>query len=221
MLSPKINPHKRSKDLPARLSEQLAERIHAERGLANRNYFLYLSSLLRKTQIYRFWRRYLDVFRKFRLISLLFRIYSYLLVLLQLGTAFFIIILGFLILLPLVLLGATTVAFSALVFYRRENQRMRLLLKGQRIVVFFPTLGGELDVGTLWRAHIEELSLKENTTVLIVSPHFWLGKGLTGKSFYFLLRKEAQNVYILRKHYYFSLRRAVLDKNRALLTLIY
>ncbi len=221
MISPKTPQHKKTEDLPKKLSDRLAERVHTERSLANRNYFLYLSSLLQKTQIYGFWQRYLDIFRKFRLISLLFRIYSYLLVLLQLGTAFFVIVLGLLILLPLVLLGASTVAFSALVFYRRENKRMHRALEGQKTVVFFPTLGGELDTESLWRAHVEELSQRKNTTVLIVSPHFWLGKGLTGKRFYFLLRKEAQNVYILRKHYYFSLRRAVLDKNKASLTLVY
>ncbi len=201
--------------------EKIAERIRNDKTFSHRNYLFYLSSLLQKTQVYHLWHQYLTVFRKFKLISLLFRIYSYLLVLLQLGTAFFIVILGFLILLPILILGAGIVIFSSLLLYRRENKNMKLVLDHQNTVVFFPTRGGELTNGKFWRAHIEELSTRRNTTVLIVSPHFWSGKGITGNRFYFLLRKEKENIYILRKHYYFSLKRVILNEKRSSLAFVY
>ena len=203
------------------VSAKLSERIRNDKALANRNYLSYLSFLLQKTQGYHLWHQYLDVFRKFRLLSLLFRIYSYLLVLLQLGTAFFVLVIGLMLLLPILIFGAAVVIFSALLLYRRKNKSMAHTLKDQNTVIFFPSRDGELIHGDFWRAHIEDLSSRQNTTVLIVSPHFWSGKGITGNQFYFLLRKEKENVYILRKHYFFSLRQEVLEKAPRSLAFVY
>ncbi len=202
-------------------ADELSERVRADKLLASRNYFLYLSSLLQRSQLYHLWRHYLNVFRKFRLVSILFRIYSYLLVLLQLGTAFVVIVIGILILLPILLLSAGCVIFSALLLYRRENKSMEHILSDKRVAVFFPTRDGEFGSANFWKAHIEDLAERQNTAVLIVSPFFWSGKGLSAKRFYFLLRKEKNNVYLLRKHYYFSLKRAILEKKRDSLALIY
>ena len=214
-------PTNKKSPFPASVSEGIAERIHNDKAFGRRNYLFYLSSLLQKSQIYLLWHRYLDVFRKFRFLSLLFRIYSYLFVLLQLGTAFFVLVVGLLLLLPLLILSAGIVAFSALLLYRRENKSMARILRDQSVVVFFPTRGGELTEGNFWRTHVEALASYQGKTVLIVSPYFWSGKGITGNRFYFLLRKEKENIYILRKHYYFSLKQAVLDKKTNSLTLIY
>ena len=206
---------------PASVSDEIAERIRNDKAFGHRGYLFYLSSLLQKSQIYLLWHRYLDVFRKFRLLSLLFRVYSYLFVLLQLGTAFFVLVVGLLLFLPLLILSAGIVAFSALLLYRRENKSMARILEGQNVIVFFPTCGGELTSGDFWRSHVETLASRQGTAVLIVSPYFWSRKGIVGNRFYFLLRKEKEKIYILRKHYYFSLKQAVLDKKTNSLTLIY
>ena len=203
------------------ISESFFERIQNEKSFKNRSYLFYRSSLLQRSHGYHLWHQYLTVFRKIKLISLLFRLYSYLLVLLQLGTAFFVVILGFLLLLPFLLLGASIVIFSSLLLYRRENKHMVSILKNQNTLVFFPTHRDELAEGSFFRAHIEELSARHDTSILIVSPYFWSGKGIAGTRFYFLLRKEKENVYIARKHYFFSLKQAVLNKNLNSLTLVY
>ena len=202
-------------------SQKINERATNDRAFQNNNYLLYLSSSLQKTPWYHLWHQYLSIFRKFKLISLLFRLYSYLLVLLQLGTAFFVIILGVLMLFPILLLGAGVVIFSYLLLYRRENNNMEPVLKHKNTVIFFPTRGGELADESFFRAHITELSARPNTTILIVSPHFWSGQGITGNRFYFLIRKETENVYILRKHYYFSLKKVVFSQKLCSLTLVY
>ncbi len=199
----------------------LSARARTDALLNKRNYFSYLSSLLQKTQFFHVWRYYTGLLRKFKLVSLLFRLYSYLLVLLQFGTAFFVIVLGILLLLPLLVLSVGSVIFSALLLYRRENKRLASLLKEKRVTVFFPTRDGELERGEFWKVHIQELSEREDNAVLIVSPFFWSGKGMTSNRFYLLLRQEKENVYLLRKHYYFSLRRSILDKMRNSLALIY
>lgn len=208
-------------ETPSALPEDIRERARNEKLLANKNYFFYLSSLLQKTQLYHLWNRYLGFFRKIRFISFLLRIYSYLLVLLQLGTAFFVIIVGLCILIPIFALGAVFVIFSALLLYHRENKNMISALSDKKITVFFPTRGGEFGTGDFWKDNIQEIARQKNTTVLIVSPFFWSGRGMIGNRFYLLLRKEKENIYLLRKHYYFSLKRAILEKKRDSLSLIY
>jgi len=170
--------------------------VNNDKLLGSSSYFRYLFSLVRRSQLYLLFSHYVGVFRKFKLVALLFRIYSYLLVLLQLGTAFVVIILGILILLPIVLLSALSVILSAALLYRRENKKMAQALADKRVLVFFPTRDGELSTGQFWKAHIKELSEAPSTAVLIVSPLFWSGKGLGESRFYFLLRQEADNVYL-------------------------
>ena len=204
-----------------KMSPALFARAHTDALLSKRNYISYLSSLLQKTQFFHVWRYYTGIFRKFKLFSLLLRLYSYLLILLQFGTAFFVIVLGLLLLLPLLIFSVGSVLFSALLLYRRKNKSLAFLMQKKRVIVFFPTRDGELEHGDFWKAHINELSEQEETAILIVSPFFWSAKGLTGRRFYLLLRKEKENVYLLRKHYYFSLRRTILDKTRNALALIY
>ena len=201
-------------------SNKLYERFRNEKLLSNKNYFLYLFSLLQKTQLYLLLRRSVDFFRKFKLVSLLFRIYSYLLVLLQVSTALFFIVLGVLLLIPVLLISGGCLVFSALLLYRKENKRMKKSLDGKTIIVFFPTRDGEFERGCFWKTHTQEVAKKPNTVVLIVSPFFWSGKGLNNRHFYPLIRKENENLYILRKHYYFSLKQNIL-KNKHSLILIY
>lgn len=226
MISPHLPPlrtsrKKRTHSHEANISESLSERARNSHALTAKSYLFYLSSLLQKTQFYHLWHQYLDVFRKFRLISLLFRVYSYLLVFLQFGTAFFFLAVALLLLVPILIFGAAFVAFSALLLYRRENDRMQKVLEGKNIIVFFPTLGGELAEGNFWRAHVDELARRADTAILVVSPHFWSGKGLNENRFYLLLRKEREELYLLRKHYYFSLKRAILDKKQNGISFIY
>ena len=98
---------------------------------------------------------------------------------------------------------------------------MKHILKNKNVIIFFPTHGDEFSEDAFFRAHIEELSSRCHTTILVVSPYFWSGKGITGNRFYFLLRKEKENVYILRKHYYFSLKKVVFTQKLHSLTLVY
>ena len=202
-------------------AESLFERTRNSKALAAKSYPVYLFSSLQKTQVYRLWRRYLELFRRFRLVAILFRIYSDLLVLLQFGTAFFFLAVAILLLVPLLAVGSCFVVFSALLLYRRENERMKQALKDKRVTVYFPTLGGELSEGILWRAHVDELSTCPNAAILVVSPHFWSGQGVYDDRFYLLLRREKDNLYLLRKHYFFSLKRAVLDKKSSDITFVY
>ena len=205
------------------ISSHFDERARNDALQKSSNYILYLSSILRQTQTYHLWSRYLAVFRKFRLVSLLIRLYSYLLLLLQFGTAFFFIAIALVLLIPVAIVSAGCVLFSALLFYGRKNRYMEHKLKDKKVYVFFPTRDGEFQNGRFWKANIAELSNKQDHTsaVLVVSPFFWSFKGIFDTSPYFLIREERKNIYLIRKHYYFSLRKKVLSKNEQLLTLIY
>ena len=112
---------------------------------------------------------------------------------------------------------------SALFFYDRKNRHMERMLSGKKVFVFFPTRDGEFQTGRFWRKNIDQLAKMKDgqNTVLVVSPFFWSFRGVFDRSPYFLVKEEKQNIYLIRKHYYFSLRKKVLSKNKQLLTLIY
>ena len=201
----------------------LCERARNEMLLRNPDYVTFLSSLLRRSQLYHLWNSYLVVFRRFRLVSILIRLYSYLLLLLQFGTAFFFIAVTLVLLLPIALVGAGLVTVSALLFYGRKNRYMERELSGKNIFVLFPMRDGEFRSGQFWRTNIDELAKSRNgqNAVIVVSPFFWSFRGIFDRSPYFLVRAEKPNIYLIRKHYYFSLRKKVLYKNKHSLTLIF
>lgn len=204
-------------------SPLLCERARNEMLLRNPDYFLYLSSLLKRSQLYHILNSYLTVFRRFRLVSVFLRLYSYLLLLLQFGTAFFVIVVTFLLLIPVALVGIGCVIFSALLFYGRKNRYMEKELSGKNIFVFFPMRDGEFLTGQFWRTNIDQLSQNNDgkNVILVVSPFFWSFNGVFERSPYFLLREEKKNIYLIRKHYYFSLQKKVLFQNKHSLTLIF
>ncbi len=201
--------------------QEFTDRIRQSEHLGKPEYFSYLYSLLRRTQVYTVWERAINYFRRFRLVSLLFRTISYLTLLVQFGTAFFFAALVILILLPVILLGALGILFSAIALYRVENRKMKRLLDAKEIVVFFPTREGEFGKGRFWSGNLSDIATRKNTIVLIVSPFFWSGRGFCHGNFYFLGRKETENIYILRRHYYFSLYRRVLDNKEGSVAFVY
>ena len=57
--------------------------------------------------------------------------------------------------------------------------------------------------------------------VLVVSPYPVSPRGLGGKGSFFTARKEAEGIYLVRRHYFFMLRKRVLDAMGQNITMIY
>ncbi len=136
--------------------------------------------------------------------------------------------------LPFILLGASCLAMAGWFRSKRMNRIMRRELEGQHIRVLIPPRGACFyrigkkekksmhagEVSFFWRqAHA--MAAEEGVSVVVVSPYPLSRRGLGGHGAYFTARREGENLYMARRHYYFILRRRVLDAVDPGMTVMY
>lgn len=206
------------KDVP----ESFLSRANEASLFSHERYMGYLAAVFRRKSAYRLWQKYVGYFRRVRLVSVILRILSYAFLLLQTGTVFVIVLLLLLIALPLLAVITLAAYLIALLLMRRDNQKISHLQKATKIYVFFPKRTDEFSRGKFWKENILSFTEDPNVSVVVVSPYFFLGKGIyeNGK-YYFNFRRESDNLYFVRKHYFFTLRRHVLSRCHGRVSLIY
>ena len=192
----------------------LEEGASVARRYASSSYWKYLWLSAKESTLGRLFKRFIRFFRRLRVVRWVSNI---LLILLTavLASAVFITII------PFLLLSSITALFAVILNARSANQKMRSQLYGKHIVVIVPHDHMTLRQDSFLSHCAKEMASKPNTAVLVVSPHLLSRKGLGGRGMYFTARREGNNLYLVRKSYYFLLRRKVLEKVDPQLTIMY
>ena len=86
---------------------------------------------------------------------------------------------------------------------------MRTILEGREVYVLFLTK----HENPFLAQNAKSLAMQENCTVLIVSPYWISGRGLFAARFFCTVRKETENIYLVRRYYLFMLKRKVFGGN--------
>ncbi len=123
--------------------------------------------------------------------------------------------------LPFLIIGTGLLAILAAMRSRRMNARMRVALAGRHLRVLFPPKGIRLHKDAYFIRHARAMAAEPGVAVIVVSPYFFSTRGLGGRGAYFTARQEGEELFLVRKHYYFFLRRAVLDVVDRDMTVIY
>lgn len=175
---------------------------------AKSSYASYLLARLRKTGFYAPAKKVARYVRGSLWLTRLFRIgvlvYQYL----QAGAWFILSAAVFLLIVPILLVSSLgTLGFAVLLRPRRTRE---LLPNVQKETVFLFCTDKEQFSAERFS---EEAALFPNATVMIVSPFFLGTKGIGKNSDSFLTyRKERENVYILRKYFFFYFRKILQAK---------
>ncbi len=128
--------------------------------------------------------------------------------------------------LPFILAGAGVLAILAGLRSLRMNRRMSEVLAGVHVRVLIPGRAVRLakfddTAPSFFVRQARDMAATPGETVLVVSPYLLSRRGLGGRGAYFTARHEGGDVYILRRHYYFILRRRVLDAMAEGYTVVY
>ena len=123
--------------------------------------------------------------------------------------------------LPFLFFGTGALIILARMRSSRMNRILRDELTDRRIRVMIPPRGGSLDEGAFFIRNARAMAAEDNVTVIVVTPYTVSPRGLGGKGRFFTARKEADDLYIVRRHYFFTLRRKVLDRLDGEITVIY
>jgi predicted RNase H-like nuclease (RuvC/YqgF family) len=123
--------------------------------------------------------------------------------------------------LPFLFFGTALLTMLATLRSRRMNRILRRELTDRRIRIMIPPRGGSLDAGSFFIRNARAMAAEEGVTVIVVTPYTVSGRGLGGRGRFFTARREAENLYVVRRHYFFTLRRRVLDRLDGEITVVY
>ncbi len=197
-------------------NETLRKRAHEAHLFSAKGYLGYVITQIRQNSFYQMWKKFTLYFRRIGLVSVTLQIVGYIFVLVQSGFSFVLLLFT----LPILFLVSALVYLIAGLCARPDNRKLTNEIKEADIFVFFPSRTAEFSHGTFWKENIRSFAQSENSLVFVVSPYFFSGKGTFDKHrFYLNYIQESPRIYLVRKHYYFSLRRIFRFGKRV--TLIY
>ncbi len=193
-------------------TEQLWESIKKESArnqklVSHRFFFGFAYDALTHTPLYTHWQAFLSLLRRFRAVAFFLRVLTVIFAIIETGTLVLLTTAVFLVILPLAVALMLGILITALLESRRTNRQMTRWLEGKEIFVLF--LSQRENPFLEQNANL--LSKTENAAVIVVSPYLLSPRGLLHKeSFYCTARRENENVYLIRRYYYFSFRKHVL-----------
>ena len=210
------------KDQTARRSENnFFLRASFSRLSESPDYFSFFVGLIRSSKVFQLWERWIKYFRRFRLVTTALRLLPWILLLISTHTILYAAVVASALLAPIVAIAVLSLLAEAPLRYREANPRMACKIEGKTVYVIFPERSREFESGAFWRANLLDLSTKESSIVVVVSPYLFSSRGVFETRRYLHLREERDNLFLVRRHYYFSLRKHVLTKKANRLILIY
>ena len=183
----------------------LSDRGQAVERFEASTYLGYLLSWLKASSLWRLTRKVARIFRRLRVVRWVTQLILLILTFL-LASAVFLSVLPALLL--LMLTATLTVTLRAGI----RNRKLKNALRGKHIYVMLPQKSSSLHPDSFFVNCAKDLAHTPHTAVGVVSPYNLSSRGLGGRGVYFTARQESENLYIVRKSYYFILKRKVLTQ---------
>ncbi len=191
----------------AKRAEHVTQESSQNRKLtAHRFFFGYAYDLLVHTSLYRQWQSLLRTVRRFRAVAFTLRVLTFVLTVVETGALVILSTAVFLVILPLATALTLGLLLTALLESKRTNRYFSKELTGKHVYVLFLSEESSL---FFWQ-NAKSLAQDEQSAVIVVSPYWISAKGLRKAPFYCTARQEYPNLYLIRRYYFFRLRKQVL-----------
>lgn len=201
------------------VSHEWYKEVRQSRLMSVKYYPRYLIELVKSTSFYNVYMRILAYFRRFRLFSTIFKVLTKIVIWAE-TSAVFIVSFSAVILIVLPVTGVLFIASLLIALFgsKKANERVADAVNGKKVYVFFGNRRQMKKNGAESSFFYENVRsfASEGSVCLVVSPYFFRKSGFGGEGAYFTERNEYGGVYMVRRNYYFVLRRTVLGaKNGA------
>lgn len=180
-------------------------KLHDNKGFEANNYFSFLLSKLKRKNFYSLFKRIAKYCRNSLWLTGIFRFGLLLYQYLQAGAFFLIYTAVFILFIPITLSVALIILIITLIL--RDRNRKTLIKQLQKEIVFIVPANKE----AFDRIEIEETIEKNaDKTVLLITPFFLKKRGIGDSDNMFVCyRKERENVFILRRYFFFYFRKCL------------
>ncbi len=185
----------------------------------NLSYFRYA---LKNASLFRVYSQIINTVRRFTFVNTTIRIAIFLLTIVNSGAIFLISTSTFIVSLPFMFLLSGVGAMLTLLGSRKATQINRPILTNKNVCVFFPAKKSAIRKDTYFSGLVQSMGEQPNTVCVIVTQGFFFSRGTTGrKRLFFASRVDADNLIIVRRHYYFKLKQSIILPYSKKLTEIY
>ncbi len=200
----------------------LERRSDVEYMYSKKNYPAFMCAQLKHTSFFHIYNRVITVFRRYSFITTSLKVFSIVFLLIEATLLVFVSTSVFIASLLSILFFSQIFALFTVFSRRRHNRENSERLKGKKVCVFFPPRDRAFDYGSYFSGLVREASKGEDKIAVIVSPYTIKSVGLDkSRHIYFICRGDGKNVLLVRRNYWFSMKKRVVDKVCASVTEIY
>ena len=192
------------------------------RLFSKKSYSAYLVGLITNTSIFKLYGKILGYARKYSFITTTLKIFSFIFAFLQTSAVFIIAASFFLVSLPLTFLVGYAAILLTVFGKKRAKKKVRSAICGKKITVLFPQKGRALAEDSFFSGMARDICRRTGGVAIVVSPYFFSTRGISkNKKMFLSMRDEGGGVLLVRRHFFFSLKRNVLKNRREDITVIY
>lgn len=200
----------------------LDKRADYEYMFSKRNYISFMFANLKHTSLFNIYKRFVNVIRRYSFFTISFKIISVLFLMVETATLFVLSTSAFVVSIILTVITSQILMLFTL-FVRKKSLKNDLEhLKDKSVTVFFPPKNRAFDIDSYLAGSAISEAGKKDSAVVIVSPFSFKTVGINAsKHPYFVSRHDGDNILLVRRYYYFSLKKHILDKYSSQIVEIY
>lgn len=167
----------------------------------------YLYGWLRHSVAFRLYLLVFTYLRRFRFLTYTIAIFSYVLVFIEAAALLLLSTSALVIALPLSLAISQFLLFCSRSDRKKANRINKQLLKNKQVILFFPPRRG-LSPHSFLAGMAREYAAKPDTVSILVSPFLLSARGISmNERRYWVERIEDERILLIRRSYYFTLKK--------------
>lgn len=207
--------------------EMIDDICESEMLFTSRSYPGYLIKLMKSSSLFSNYNKFIVYFRRAKLLGILFRIIVFILrasaLILAYGVAFLVSI-------PVIIMMFAAMPVFSFINAPRSNSKITKKLSDKNVYILFPGRNSGFEKSKFFLENIRDLSTGGTSTVIVVSPYFIKGCREFGISAFYsnyavlpekYSESKSGNILFIRKYYYFSLLKHVINPKCKTISMIY
>lgn len=192
------------------------------RLFSKRSYSAYLMGLIANTSVFKLYRKFLDYLRKYSFITTTLKIVSFIFTFLETSAVFILAASFFVVSLPLTFLVGYAALLLTMFGKRRAKRKVKKAIEDKKVTILFPQRGKALSEDSFFAGMTRDICRRTGGVAIVVSPYFYSTRGISkSKRLFLSMRDESNGILLVRRHFFFSLKRRILKDKRNDITVIY
>ncbi len=178
-------------------------------------YSAYIYDQIRRTSVFQVYAKIIRSVRRFTFIKTTLKILAILLGAIESSAIFVISASFFVISLPFTLFISNATLILTFFKGKQINAANKERILEKKVTILFPQKGHPFTPNSYFCSMAEDIAKDESNFCIIVSPYFWSSTGLHGKKGkpFLASRLEKDNILMIRRHYFFTLKKKVLSSS--------